>query len=296
MLPCNNKYGPKEFDKIKTTHPKQMISFLPRNAVLGSKLYIWKNLVKHYGRKFASKIMPTSYILPNDVKELKDNFKNGKYYVMKSEAQRQKGLKLTKNLDEILKSKELGFKIIQEYINNPMTHDGYKVNFRVYLLVTCDSSNRHHAHVYDDGIISYSKSKYTNISFDSSVSSFYSSKKLYKMGYPLTLKELKSQRPNINWKIIIDDFHKKIILLLDAALPKMCPKELQSCNKGFQLFGVDFIVTKNNESRILEVNIGPGMEPYSKRDELIRKKLHTDMLSVIGVNQKNKNNGFISLF
>ena len=119
--------------------------------------------------------------------------------------------------------------------------------------------------------------------------------KLYDQGYPITFKELQNKISDINWTIINNKFHQKIKLLLDAALPKICANKLKFNNTSFQLFGVDFIVTNEYETRILEVNIGPGMEPYSHSDKSLRYKLHTDMLSVIGVLNNKNFGGFTPL-
>ena len=105
--------------------------------------------------------------------------------MMKSEQQRQKGLKLSNKYNEIVKSKDKGYKVVQEYIENPLTFNNYKINFRIYLLVVCNDKKDKkdkEGYVYNDGIISYSKNKIltSNVNFDSGVASFYTSKDLYK--------------------------------------------------------------------------------------------------------------------
>ena len=79
----------------------------------------------------------------------------------------------------------------------------------------------------------------------------------------------------------------------------MCNKQLKFNNMTFQIFGVDFIVhyLHNGKlgSRILEINIGPGMTSCCNRDKQMRIKLHKDMLSLVGV-FKNKNNGFSQIY
>ncbi|NIO45188.1 MAG: hypothetical protein GTN36_06600, partial [Candidatus Aenigmarchaeota archaeon] len=142
-------------------------------------------------------------------------------------------------------------------------------------------------YVFNDGIISYSKSKYNKIDFDSSVSSFYTSKKLYDAGYPIILSQLVKEMNYINWNSLRNLFDEKIKLLLNSTKRKLCSSSLKYNNKTFQIFGVDFVVTNSMDTRILEVNVGPGMEPYCDIDKKMRIKLHQDMLLIVGVVNKH---------
>ena len=71
-----------------------------------SKNKIWESLVKCYGRKDASTLMPESYILDdlNEMQVFRANFKPNKneIYILKKNVQRKEGLKLTRDFFEIL--------------------------------------------------------------------------------------------------------------------------------------------------------------------------------------------------
>jgi len=283
--------------KIYSTNPNQMISFVSKNGALGSKQYIWIMLNKYYGRDKASTIMPRSYIFPKDKRIFDKEYSSKKYYMLKSEKQRQSGLEISNNYDKIVSSNNNGFKIVQEYIENPLTYMGYKLNFRVYLLIICNENKMTNGYVFDDGIISYSKSQNTgNINFDTGISSFYTSKDLYKSGYPIIFSELKNKMKKINWDLIYNKFIKLTKDVLQASTGTICKYKLNNNNQTFQIFGIDFMLTKELVPYILEINIGPGMDPFCGRDKKMRLKLHNNMLEIINIIKKiSPDNGFIKI-
>ena len=292
LLPCDNKYDEKTIKNIIITKPHQLISYISRNGILGSKLQLWITLRNYYGRDKASEIMTPSYIFPEDRKIFDKEYVKTKYYVMKSEKQRQTGLKITNNYDEIVNSDKKGYKIVQEYIKNPLTFRGYKINFRVYLLIFCNCYHKS-GYVFDDGIISYSKKRVDEkkkINFDQGVASFYTSKELYKKNYPITIKEMEKY---MNLKQFWINARYNLQKVLNASINLMCIHKFKYNNPSFQIFGVDFMVS-NGKPHILEINIGPGMNPFCGRDEKMRLKLHNDMLQI--VMNASERNGFTKIY
>lgn len=298
ILPCNEKYTELSYMNTKPTNKHQIISTISQNNVLGSKVLIWISLINKYGRQISSTIMPNSFIFPKDVNIFNKSYSKHKMYMMKSEQQRQLGLKLSNNYNEIINSQTNGFKIVQEYINNPLTFNDYKINFRIYLLIVCNGNKTKKGYIYEDGIISYSKGKHSesNITFDSGVASFYTSKDLYNIGYPITFNELKIKMKNINWNNIMSNFINQITMVLNASSNQLCMRTQPYNNKSFQIFGIDYLVTNNLNTFILEINTGPGMTPFCNRDKQMRIKLYDDMLSIVGIIPKQNTNNFMKIW
>lgn len=293
ILPCNNDYSNKSYlDIVNTssmTKTNQIIGYVYNNSMLGSKEMIWRNLVKKYGREHSSTVMPKSYIFPEDLTIFNSEYGSHKHYILKTEQQRQRGLKLSNNYNEIINSNKKKYKIVQEYIDNAMTYNRHKLNFRIYLLLVCDKNGKT-GYLYDDGIISYSKSASTKhgvmgINFDNAISSFYTSEKLYDMGYPILFSELK-KKVSANWTHIQYQFVDLIRLVLNSTKDTVCHGSHQ---RSFQLFGIDYLI-KNGKPYILEINIGPGMKPYNDIDKKMRINMHNDMLSIIGLRDKENKN------
>ena len=40
-------------------------------------------------------------------------------------------------MKEIIESIKDGFTLVQEFVPNPLTIDGYKLDFRIYILIVC---------------------------------------------------------------------------------------------------------------------------------------------------------------
>ena len=58
-----------------------------------------------------------------------------------------------------------------------------------------------------------------------------------------------------------------------------------------ELFGVDMFVDKNLNTKVLEINIGPGMISHNSDDENIRNNLFNNILALLD----NKKNNFIKI-
>lgn len=298
-LPSNNDFSNKSMDLITTSNKNQILGLIHNNKLIGSKQLIWMMLLKYYNRDYASQIMPKSYTMVNDKHIFLKDYTPQKTYIMKSEKQRQEGLKFSTDYKEIINCRNNDFVIVQEYQHNPFVFNDHKVNFRIYLLVIIDSNNKY-AYVFDDGIVSYAKHAQSKVStinnFDNGVSSFYSSKKLYDNDYPITFKHLKKTLPNENWDKVKGIFHKRLGELMKATLHLMGNKEYNHKVTSFQLFGVDLFLNKQmNDCKILEVNIGPGMTPYKEEDRIMRNKLHYNILMILHCIPDHKSNGFTKL-
>lgn len=287
-LPCKNTMN--EFNKL-SKNKKEIIMMLPNNWIIGTKKYLWHILEQTYGRQFAKTIMPNTYIMPKDIELLKKNYKGT--YILKQEKQRQQGLLLSNNINHILNNIDK-YKVVQKYDNNTMLFKNKKINIRIYLLLVCENGQLK-GYCFDDGIISYTKNNYVNNSTnnDDSIASFYSSKKLYDNGYPITNKTFFQHNHNkkYNWAKIMINIQQILIYIIHAVEKYMCAN---NGSKMCELFGADFIISKNGQPKILEINKGPGMTPYNQIDKQMRTKLQHDIINII-INNNNTCNGFTKL-
>ena len=288
-LSCDNKLTNESIKNIKVKDPRQIISFLHNNHLISSKQMLWTTLVNYYGREHTSTIVPPSYLMLNDENEFKKSYKPNKTYILKSEKQRQEGLRITNNFKEIINCRKSpnNYVIVQEYLKNSFTYNNYRVNFRIYMIIVSDPNNKN-AYMFDDGIISYPKEKInSNVNHKNGIASFYSSKELYDDNYPITLKRLQyeTSKYGVQWTRIMKLFMVKLQELLKASLSKMGNYKYRYPVKSFQLFGVDFFLDKTTfDAKILEVNMGPGMTPYREEDKIMRLKLHNNILKLITTN------------
>lgn len=286
LLPCNHSYNIKRYN---ITNKQGILPFIPNNMILGSKKQLWLTLEKYYNRQNAKKLMPESFVFPKDLNLFEKSF-NGEKYMLKKEKQRQEGLKLSNSYSEIINSHDNGYKIVQKYLKNPLTYNGYKLNFRIYLVITI-LDNKLCAYIYDDGIISYSKDKInSNTTFDNGISSFYSSKDKYDLNYPITIKKY-IKIANINWNLIFNKIKNNANKVIVASETKILPYANNNC---FQLFGMDYHVDTQNNVKLLEINIGPGMTHYNNIDKNMRLSVYNNIIHLL--NLSNEKHKFIQIF
>ena len=114
-------------------------------------------------RNCENKSLPKSYILENfyDSVELKKDFDESKIYILKKNEHRKKGLKLFRGKYNNLKNEYLegGFKVIQEFIENPYLLNDRILVIRMYLVI------KKYNHNYDYYIHNYGKCLYTSKNF-----------------------------------------------------------------------------------------------------------------------------------
>ena len=85
-----------------------------------AKNHIWSSIVNCYGRNKAIKLMPETYILydDNDINLFKQNYSYNDIYILKKNVQRKEGLKLTKDINDVINGIYDDYKVAQKYIRN----------------------------------------------------------------------------------------------------------------------------------------------------------------------------------
>ena len=182
--------------------------------------------------------------------------------ILKTNSHRQEGLFVTSNIQPLNFINMEKFIVAQTFITNPLMYNNRKITARLYLLVKIYNNNIE-TYVYKDGLIYYSSN--TN----SDIASFYDSKNLYKENNPITINSYMKKTSFA--KDIKTPMNKNMNYLIQ--LIKRNKKPFNSFNCFFELFGVDFQLTEDLKSYIIEVNSGPGMTSIHNDDNLLRRNL-----------------------
>lgn len=297
----------------------QQIFMLDGHDNISRKDTLWKLVRDHYGLSAAVKLVPNTYILsdPADIARLKKdavNSKNGKkdgksskgsnikVYIMKKNIQRQEGLKLTKDIDEIISNATSSngggggnFVVTQEVLQNPHMINGHKTNCRVYLLLICRYSSKSskgskgkstlEAYIYNDGFMYYTPKKFKAYSLDPKevITTGYIDRAIYDEN-PLTLKDWMSVEPRGQ----ISKAGKLLKKILAAVELKICNanstlgKKLSDSNSiTFQVFGCDLAYDNNYEPMLIEINKGPDLGAKDARDKELKESMFTDIFKVL---------------
>jgi hypothetical protein len=282
-LPCDGKYD--ILNRLPMSTYK-IVAAVSNCYEIGNKKSLWENIEKTYTRRVAEQLMPATYVFPKDIDLLLERHVDGKTYVLKNAAQRQMGLKITSDMKDVLSHEKDGYYLVQECKPNCIRFNGKRINWRVYLLITCRGGSLS-SYVYGDGIISYAKDGYdgSENTFDNTIASFYSSTDMYDEGYPITYLSLRNMM-KVDWMGVENKMTKKVAKVIGAVKDKL------SRHDGFQLFGIDILVDELLEPWIIEINVGPGMEPHNSVDEKMRRGIYKSIMDIV---EKGDVGGFIQI-
>jgi len=296
-IPCGYNDVEKEY---KTIPKSEFIYAIKGCDSIVAKNKLWEILESYYGRAVASILVPETYLLSSQEDRLRLlGNPIDKIFIAKKNLQRQEGILLIKKQDLTIKKlnemKSNKFVVVQEYLKNPFTINGHKINIRVYLLLVI-KNNKLSGYTYDDGFIYYTKEKYTySTDKNAGITTGYIDRSMYETN-PLTHKDLdnyllsKGYQPSVlyeNMETVI----AKVIRAFENKLSGTATK----CN--YQLFGIDMQPDDNLGAKLIEINKGPSLQPMDSRDRSVKRKLQEDMYNTIGVIQASRStNGFKKIY
>ena len=284
------------------------IFMLNNTDYIVNKMMLWLILEKTYGTEIASTIMPIAYDLSNPEK-FKKNYKKGCIYILKNNKQRQEGLKISKNYDEIINSNGK-FLLAQELLQNPYCIDGYKINLRVYCLVIKDSFGNYNLQIYNNGIVYYTNEKFIkgDPSFKKNITTGYNDGTIWD-NHPFTHHEFREYLDNPNRKMTDIEkhiskertlsnyiFHQIYSLMKFVYKPYIEILGSNTKGVGFQLYGADIGINDDLKPTLMEINKGPDItiKDYEKH-KYLKLELMTSVLQSVGLIEDQTNNNFIKV-
>lgn len=322
QLTCGYDEIDKEINKLNLK-PDQRVHIIHNADYVSAKDYLWNQIVTNSGIDKAKTIMPNTYILNNnaDRQRLKDDFKDGKIYIMKKNIQRQEGLKITNSLDEMLNAPS-SYVLAQDLLQDPYMInilenkgqiDNRKINMRFYVLIVCKDKNMD-VHVFNDGFMYYTSEPFKKDTTESgpNVTTGYIDRWIYDTN-PLTHEDFKTyldkqdrtlsvSEKNIRMqglKISTVVFNRIYNLIREGFLcviGKACEGDKLRNNVSFQLFGVDISINDQLHPMIMEANKGPNTAFHDEgEDKRIKKQVIKDMLKIVGAVNDDKPNGYIQI-
>lgn len=305
-IPCTYNSITKEINKIKPTKKEQRVFVVNNADQLAGKNMIWENIAKSYGNEVASQLMPRTYILNKeaDMTRFKKEYNNNNIYILKKNIQRQKGLQITKNKNEILEAKEKGYVIVQEILQHPYCVDGRKINMRFYLLLVCQK-NEISAYVHKEGFMYYTRVKYKegNMDKENIITTGYIEREVYEKN-PLTHGDFRKYLDDGNRKlndkelkivceekkisdVVFDAIYELLKVIIIAVKHIACVGSHIQESLSFQLFGADIAINKQLKPQLMEINKGPDMGAKDERDNEIKYNVMTDVFKVLQAIPKN---------
>ncbi|KAI8126748.1 Tubulin polyglutamylase TTLL4 [Lucilia cuprina] len=286
---------------FKTIRPYQKINHLPGSFKIGRKDSCWKNLVKlmaKHGKKDFG-FMPKTYIIPNDLKQLRKSWpkyaqKNVKWIIKPPASARGTGIRVVDRWAQIPKRKPL---IVQKYIERPLLINGSKFDLRLYVLVT--SINPLRVYMYHNGLARFASVKYsdksdtlndrcmhlTNYSINKFSSNYSKNEDVNAChGHKWTIKSLwtylgsRGVRTDLLWSAL-KSLVLRTILAGENSINNMIRANVESKYSCFELFGFDVLLDADLVPWLLEVNISPSLHSELPLDSHVKAPLVQSVLN-----------------
>uniref|UniRef100_A0A6C0CVJ1 Uncharacterized protein n=1 Tax=viral metagenome TaxID=1070528 RepID=A0A6C0CVJ1_9ZZZZ len=255
------------------------------------------------------RILPKTWILHKKTQkdDLLKHFKNDKptkHLLLKSNVQRQTGLKIVTHKNDILHHEK--YVVCQEILENPFLVNNRKIDIRIYVVIVCDQYKAN-MFIFNDGFIYYTKNEYTNdndytkdneytndndytkneytndnnkIDKDSIISSGYIDRKIYEEN-PLTLQNLyvyvgKSKEEKLK-SSIRECFH----VVFHSYYPYLKKNDINDGVNRFIILGADVSPDQDLNVKLLEMNKGPDLKAKDDRDRAVKEKLVHECINLL---------------
>ncbi len=303
-FPCGYNYIENELKTLKLDNFKQKVYGISGCDSIVAKDTIWSLLYKYYNKE-SDKIMPRTYITRNheDINRFISEFVPGKYYLLKKNVQRQLGIEMYNNKNNILQriNDDPSYAVIQELLTDPFLINKRKINLRVYMLVICKKGNVR-AYYHKNGFMYYTKELFdkNNITYDNVITTGYIDRQVY-VDNPLTLNDFRGWLNKNNYSSNKLDMNIKNNLksVIIAVKNNICRGTNTKNNTTFQLFGTDLAPDSKLDIKIMELNKGPDMSFKDERDGEVKKKLNKDIFNLLDLytyDDKTEKNEFIQIY
>uniref|UniRef100_H2Y307 Tubulin polyglutamylase TTLL7-like n=2 Tax=Ciona intestinalis TaxID=7719 RepID=H2Y307_CIOIN len=303
-------------EKFQEMKAYQRINHFPSMGEICRKDYLARNMAKmHRARPTEFNFVPRSWILPSEYNLLqvyaqdcrKKKRKFPTFIQKPANGAMGNGIQLFRNAEKIQPCEQT---IVQEYLDKPLLLDGYKIDLRLYCLVThCDPLR---AFLYKDGLVRLSTEKYVNPTEQNMDQMFmhltnYSVNKQnekferhsdYDRGSKRSIKSLLIYLKNSGydtatlWRNICDLVVKTLIVVSPHILhsyrmcrPGQAPHSDSVC---FEILGFDIFLDRKLKPWLLEVNRAPSFGGDEKIDRDIKGGVIRDALRLVNIRASDK--------
>jgi hypothetical protein len=289
-IPCSynkcEKYSKDIEIEIGSDNKQRKLFMIDGCDKIASKLNLWYMINKKWN-DMSIDIMPQTFNInnKNELENLKTHFniniKIDPYikYILKNNNQRQEGLKLINNINDIEKFNK-DYVLVQHFLNNPFILNGRKINLRYYTLIIC-KNGKVNGYICRNGFVYYTPKFFNkkSINIDRNITTGYIDRKVYEEN-PLTLEDFRKylgQEKANKWD---EEVKKKFKMVLEAIEPNICLNKNDK-HIRFQLFGSDIAPSKNLKAQFMEINKGPDVGAKDGRDREVKLNMLRGLLEIV---------------
>ena len=274
---------------------------------IASKSSLWKVVSGYYGREFASKLIPESWLLKNNVEFplFEKKFDSDKVYILKKNVQRKKGIKLTSDLEEVKNAYKSKYVMVQEKRDSIIVNKR-RLNLRIYVFVVYKQGKKS-VFIHDSAKVLYTSKDVDENSGSNSeefetliTNSYVTDLEIYNKN-PLTLNKLLEyleENRGVNSVKMRQKIYNLLKNVMIALLPKVCNCKNMRDQNMYQMFGADVLIDTDYTPYVLEFNKGPDMKHKDEADHKLKKKVIFDTFEKMGVikgKDKTYKNGYTQI-
>jgi tubulin polyglutamylase TTLL2 len=273
------------------------VNHIPKSSAICKK----DNLVRHvrkargvFGQIY--NFLPTSFLVPTEYTKFAEHFSDlaergekSTWICKPTGMSRGRKIFLLDDISGLAYDRAC---VVQRYIPRPMLIGGYKMDIRLYVVVT--SARPLRAFIYQEGLARFSTEKYdmsdlsnvfshlTNHSVNKNSVNYETEKDVIGGGakwlFSRLLRYLEDHGHDIKllWTRI-----RHICILTVLILMPLAPAEAAGC---FELFGFDILVDDQLHPWLLEVNAAPALAAGSDVDWAVKEPLLRDLIGLLDFN------------
>jgi len=229
-----------------------------------------------------------------------------KPYVLKKNLQRQTGIQIITTQNDF-SSISNEYNVCQELLLNPFIVSQRKINCRVYMLIFIEKAYDIHAYIYNDGFMYYTPKHFsrTNFGKDCHITTGYIDRKVYEEN-PLTIQDfykwLDTNHAEGSSNKLKQNIRKLFTNVMNAYKDILDANELEvhrqrhAPNK-FVIMGCDVAPDEHLNVKLMEINKGPELKQFDKRDGELKHNMVLDAFNICKVvNNENHKTNFIKVY
>lgn len=257
---------------------------------------ILANMMQNNG---ASHLIPETYITNSyDHMQyfIRDNDPST-VYILKKDIQRQEGIFISSNMEEIMKVHS-EYVVIQKMLQDPFIVGKRKINIRIYMLAIVRESGICEMYMYNDGFMYYTPKYWVpgTIDKDINVTTGYIDRQVY-IDNPLTLRDLGQHIGDDKYDRLMGNLKRTFKELKRIYAPVLAASNMGVNGKTkFLIYGVDIAPSETLDCKIMEINKGPDLSYKDERDKLVKYNMMRACLELVGMIPSSKHQtSFIKL-
>lgn len=237
-------------------------------------------------------LFPETYLLPQQIDDVKKNFDKNKLYIVKNNQQRQQGCMITNNI-KFIESNVKNYVVCQELLQDPLLINKRKINMRIYIFVHL-YDNQCQFYINNNGFIYYTRKEFKAGSHDPdhNITTGYIDRKVY-TDNPLTIQDLQTfmnKNPDTyNFALLYNNILKAMSVVSDVYAPILVEQNQHLARQHlFSVYGCDIAPSADLSVKIMEINKGPDLTYKDDRDRAVKFEMVKDMLNNVFYNHPLK--------